>query len=301
MGTLSSELGPHVERLVERPRVYADANIPNGVVGYMRVTLGWDVFFVLEHDDLRRAPDIEHYRLARQLGRTLVTLDRDYTDDRRFPPAESPGVIVFSAPDERWLRALLKEADRTLFRGERASPRPLEGRKLVWPTDRLRPAMIFLADADVVLPDRLMSPATVVIDGDRIIDVLRDAPARSPGDLYFDLRGHTIVPGFVDVHVHGVEGTDTLDGAHAIARIASRLPRFGVTAFCPTSVACAPAALRTMLGAVRAARFARPAGAARVLPAHLESNFINPQYRGAQPLECLRVARGARARGRLYR
>ena len=132
MGTLSSELGPLVERLVGQPRVYADANMPNGVVGYMRVTLGWDVLFVLEHDDLRRAPDIEHYRLARQLGRTLMTLDRDYTDDRRFPPSESPGVIVFSAPDERWLRRLLKEADRTVFRGDSASPMPLEGRKLFW-------------------------------------------------------------------------------------------------------------------------------------------------------------------------
>ena len=132
MGTLSSELGPHLERIVDQPRVYADANMPNGVVGYMRVTLGWDVLFVLEHDDLRRAPDIQHYHLARQLGRTLVTLDRDYTDDRRFPPDESPGVIVFAAPDERWLRRLLKDADRTVFRAESAPARPLEGRKLLW-------------------------------------------------------------------------------------------------------------------------------------------------------------------------
>jgi Domain of unknown function (DUF5615) len=132
MGTLSSELGPHVERLVERPRIYADANLPNGVVSFMRVTLGWDVLFVLEQEDLRRAPDIHHYRLARQLGRTLITLDRDYTDDRRFPPLESPGVIVFSAPDERWLRRLLKDADESLFRSANATARPLEGRKLVW-------------------------------------------------------------------------------------------------------------------------------------------------------------------------
>jgi Domain of unknown function (DUF5615) len=132
MGTLSSELGPHVERLVERPRIYADANLPNGVVSFMRVTLGWDVLFVLEQEDLRRAPDIHHYRLARQLGRTLITLDRDYTDDRRFPPLESPGVIVFSAPDERWLRRLLKDADESLFRSANAPARPLEGRKLVW-------------------------------------------------------------------------------------------------------------------------------------------------------------------------
>jgi predicted nuclease of predicted toxin-antitoxin system len=132
MGTLSSELGPLVERIAEQPRIYADANIPSGVVEFMRLTLGWDVLFVLEHDDLRRAPDIQHYRLARQLGRTLVTLDRDYTDDRRFPPAESPGVIVFSAPDERWLRKLLEQAHGTLFLAVSAPARPLEGRKIVW-------------------------------------------------------------------------------------------------------------------------------------------------------------------------
>jgi hypothetical protein len=131
MGTLSSELGPHIERIVQAPRVYADANIPNGVVGYMRGILHWDVLFVLEHEDLRRAPDIHHYRLARQLGRTLVTLDRDYTDDRRFPVVESPGVIVFSAPDERWLCKLLKQADEEVFRDVTASM-PLEGRKILW-------------------------------------------------------------------------------------------------------------------------------------------------------------------------
>jgi predicted nuclease of predicted toxin-antitoxin system len=132
MGTLSSELGPHVSRLVERPRVYADANLPSGTVEFMRRSLGWDVFFVLEHDDLRRARDIQHYHLARQLGRTLITLDHDYTDDRCFPPGESPGVIVFSAPDERRLRTLLKEADRDLFRAPGAAALPLEGRKLLW-------------------------------------------------------------------------------------------------------------------------------------------------------------------------
>lgn len=130
MGTLSSELGPHLSRLVDAPRVYADANIPLPVVAYMRATLRWDVLFVLEHEELRRAPDVEHYRLARQLGRTIVTLDRDYIDDRRFPPAESPGVIVFSAPDERWLRKLLQQADRDIFRAAGAPPLPLEGRKI---------------------------------------------------------------------------------------------------------------------------------------------------------------------------
>jgi hypothetical protein len=131
MGTLATELASHAARMSE-PRVYADANIPLGVVEYMRTRLRWDVFFVLEHDDLRRARDIEHYRLARQLGRTLVTLDRDYEDNRRFPPDEGSGVIVFSAPDERRLRQLLLRADRELFRADGAAPLPLEGRKLRW-------------------------------------------------------------------------------------------------------------------------------------------------------------------------
>jgi hypothetical protein len=135
MRTLSSELSAHAGDVAERPRVYADANIPNGVVEFMRVDLRWDVFFVLEHDDLRRASDREHYRLAKQIGRTLVTLDQDYVDDRRFPPAEGAGVIVFFAPDERWLRKLMLQADRKLFRAPGAPSLPLEGRKIQWHID----------------------------------------------------------------------------------------------------------------------------------------------------------------------
>ena len=131
MGTLSSEFTAHVDAFSGEPRIYADANIPNGIVGFMRQRLGWDVLFVIEHDDLRRARDIEHYRLARQLGRTLVTLDRDYIDDRTFPPGEGAGVIVFWAPDERRLRQQLKRVDQSLFRVEGAGALPLEGRKVV--------------------------------------------------------------------------------------------------------------------------------------------------------------------------
>lgn len=132
MGTLASEFGSLVDEQPYRPRIYADANIPAGVVAYMRLELGWDVLFVLEHEDLRRARDGEHYRLARELRRTIVTLDRDYFDDRRFPPAESGGVIVFQAPDERALMDLVARTDRSVFRAVHATATPLAGRKLQW-------------------------------------------------------------------------------------------------------------------------------------------------------------------------
>ena len=138
MGTLSEELGPVAERLVARPRIYADANVPAGLVAHMRVRLRWDVLFVLEEPDLRRAPDVKHYQLALQLRRTLVTLDRDYLDDRRFPLETCGGVLVIQAPDERQLSGLLDRIDRSLFHsadGDEPIALPLVGRKLQVNTD----------------------------------------------------------------------------------------------------------------------------------------------------------------------
>lgn len=115
-----------------------DANVPAGLVAHMRHNLGWDVFFVMEEDELRRAPDVTHYRLSQQLRRTLVTLDRDYLDDRTFPPSEGSGVLVLSAPNERELCGLLSRVDRTLFRADSDDVKealPLSGRKLHAHTD----------------------------------------------------------------------------------------------------------------------------------------------------------------------
>lgn len=154
MGTLSSELGPLVEHAADQPRVYADANVPSGVVAFMREKLRWDVLCVMEQPDLRRARDTEHYRLARQLRRTLVTLDRDYLDDRKFPPEQSGGVLVLWAPVEKGLMVLLKRVDREVLRRNPipetsvdeivdAPPLPLQGRKLHvhidWDGERIAP------------------------------------------------------------------------------------------------------------------------------------------------------------------
>jgi hypothetical protein len=116
MGTLSSELAALAERHADRPRVYADANVPAGIVSFMRNRLQWDVFFVMEHDELRRAADDEHFRRAHDMRRTLVSLDHDYLDDRRFPPSQTAGVLILHAPDERLLARLLARLDRELFR-----------------------------------------------------------------------------------------------------------------------------------------------------------------------------------------
>jgi hypothetical protein len=142
VGTLASQLGALAEGLTDAPRVYCDANLPVGLIRFMRERLGWNVFFVMEEEDLRRAPDIEHFRMAAQLRRTLLTLDHDYLDDARFPPAESSGVLVLSAPHQEQFERLLTQIDRVLFRrppdqtsSADDSRMPLLGRKLHVHTD----------------------------------------------------------------------------------------------------------------------------------------------------------------------
>ena len=153
--------------------------------------------------------------------------------------------------------------------------------------------MTILSGGRIVLPDRILPGGSLVIDDGRIAAIEDGAISTDDRGDVVSLAGFTLVPGFIDVHVHGVEGIDVLDDAGAVAAVAARLPKFGVTAFCPTSVACGPDTLQMFLDAVARAWTAPPAGSARVLPAHLESNFINPEWNGAQPAECLRTYGGS--------
>ena len=153
--------------------------------------------------------------------------------------------------------------------------------------------MIVIAGGDIVLPDRILTSASLVIDGDRIT-AIETARVDSAGALIVPAADCYVVPGFIDVHVHGVEGHDTLNEGDPVAAIAALLPQYGVTSFSPTTVACPPDALRGVLKQVATLRANRSPTSARVLPAHLESNFINPEYRGAQPADCLRIPEPAR-------
>ena len=164
MRSLTSELASHVAKAATEPRVYADANLPVGLVAFMRTVLGWDVFFVMEHHDLRRAPDERHYALAREMRRTLLSLDRDYTDDRRFPPASSGGVIIVHTPDappQECCAASIAACcgpiiRRALLSADATFDLPLAGRELSAPipTGRERiPFAVYLRARSLAAPD----------------------------------------------------------------------------------------------------------------------------------------------------
>jgi N-acetylglucosamine-6-phosphate deacetylase len=99
--------------------------------------------------------------------------------------------------------------------------------------------MIVLAGGDLVLPDRVVTGGAVVIDG-AIVAAVEGRPGVDPaGARIVDASQCYLVPGFVDVHVHGIAGVDAFDPG-GIAAMAAALPAYGVTAFCPTTVACDP-------------------------------------------------------------
>jgi N-acetylglucosamine-6-phosphate deacetylase len=141
---------------------------------------------------------------------------------------------------------------------------------------------------DVVLPDRLAKGHALIAEAGRVVGIVAGDAVGATGDRVVDVSDCFVAPGFVDVHVHGVAGHDVLDGPGAVDRVSGILPRFGVTAFCPTSVACSAAALEAFLTEV-AELGAAVGPRARVLGAHLESNFLNHDFRGAQPAEWLRT------------
>jgi N-acetylglucosamine-6-phosphate deacetylase len=101
-------------------------------------------------------------------------------------------------------------------------------------------------------------------------------PGQAPEDRF-------IVPGFVDLHVHGGAGADCMDGADSVRRMARFHARHGTTALLATTVTAAPASLRAAMAGIKAAMAGPAEPMARVLGAHLEGPFINPRALGAQP------------------
>src|SRR5258705_9510312 len=107
---------------------------------------------------------------------------------------------------------------------------------------------VMLRNACVVLPDRLLKTAAVLIEGGRIASIVAGEAASLSADVSLDLAGLTLYPGFIDVHLHGAVGVDTMDASAAqLSQVSQFLVTQGVTGWLPTVV---PAAHESYAGAV---------------------------------------------------
>lgn len=106
-------------------------------------------------------------------------------------------------------------------------------------------------------------------------------------DAVIDAHGLWVVPGMIDIHIHGIGGADTMDATgEALQKMAHFLVRHGVTAFLPTTVSASRSSTWMAIRAVES--YSSNAMGAQCLGIHLEGPYLNPNYSGAQPPEHLR-------------
>lgn len=94
---------------------------------------------------------------------------------------------------------------------------------------------------------------------------------------------HIVLPGFIDLHVHGGGGRDVMEGGDALATIAALHARHGTTSLLATTMTAPHASITAALAGVAQAMRSAPGAGARVLGAHLEGPYISPARLGAQP------------------
>ena len=139
-------------------------------------------------------------------------------------------------------------------------------------------------------PEGVLSNSVLTVtDDSRIGDIggRRSLAARS-GDI--DAAGLLVLPGFIDLHVHGGGGADFMMGTPEAVRQAARThARFGTTGLLATTLTASRESTDRAITAARDVQLAGPgADEARIFGLHLEGPYICPTRRGAQPAEWVR-------------
>lgn len=99
----------------------------------------------------------------------------------------------------------------------------------------------------------------------------------------------TLLPGFIDIHIHGSGGADTMDGSlESLDTIAQTIVKSGTTSWLATTMTMEQPLIEQSLKQIRAFRDKQTKGA-RCLGAHLEGPFINPAFKGAQNSQYIQV------------
>ena len=149
--------------------------------------------------------------------------------------------------------------------------------------------MLYIHNATIHTPDRIIDNGAVLADGGRIIAVgPADAVARPAGAQAIDAAGRTLVPGFIELQFNGGFGADFTDDASAIWKVGEKLPRYGATAFLPTIIT---APLEKIQAGQAIVTGKPPAGfrGARPLGLHVEGPFLNHAKKGAHNPKYLRT------------
>ncbi|GAB6169240.1 N-acetylglucosamine-6-phosphate deacetylase [Clostridium carnis] len=137
---------------------------------------------------------------------------------------------------------------------------------------------MLIKNCNIIFLDKI-EKGSVLIENGKIKEI---NPTTEVSNEIIDGEGLYLSPGFIDVHIHGAAGYDTMDGTYeAINEISKAIVKHGTTAFTPTTMTVSIDAIRQSMKVIKEAKENGTDGAI-VLGAHLEGPFISPNAIGAQ-------------------
>ena len=146
---------------------------------------------------------------------------------------------------------------------------------------------LVLQNATLVLPDRIVEHGAVLVENGLIAAVSEKETLRGSDEVeVVDLSGLTVLPGFLDVHIHGAAGVDVMEATpEGLQEVSQYLATQGVTAWLPTFVPASDEDYATAIAAISAAMHHGAQSGARVLGVHYEGPFVNSAQCGALHVE----------------
>lgn len=149
---------------------------------------------------------------------------------------------------------------------------------------------MFTVFGNIVASDRVVADGYLTVDDDGRIAHIGSHPSVSSQLYDINTPGCLVVPGFIDMHVHGGGGADFMNGTpEAVRRIARTHARFGTTGMLATTLTQSSEAIDSAVRAARSVmREGRRDDEARILGIHLEGPYICQSRRGAQPSQFIR-------------